>query len=123
MRRQLRRKPRESRDELTSTRDANHMLIRLLALDRALVALSMGIYSIPRRQRFMMREQNRRLHHAIREHLPRFVELAQGRFQALDGVCSNGSLVYRAFSISITSATLPSGLRNGNGLPVYFREM
>ena len=39
------------------------------------------------------------------------------------GVCSKGSLVYRAFSTSITSATLPSGLRNGNGLPVYLCEM
>ena len=35
------------------------------------------------------------------------------------GVCSIGSLVYRAFSIAITSATRPSGFRNGNGLPVY----
>jgi len=41
----------------------------------------------------------------------------------LGGVCSKGSFVYRAFSISITSATLPSGLRNGNGLPVYLREI
>jgi hypothetical protein len=39
------------------------------------------------------------------------------------GVCSNGSLVYRTLSISITSATLPSGLRNGNGLPVYLCEI
>jgi len=39
------------------------------------------------------------------------------------GVCSKGSLVYRAFSTSITNATLPSGLRNGNGLPVYLSEM
>ena len=35
------------------------------------------------------------------------------------GVCSNGSFVYRSFSNSITSTTLPSGLRNGKGLPVY----
>ncbi len=41
----------------------------------------------------------------------------------LGGVCSKGSLVYRAFSISITNATLPSGLRNGNGLPVYLSEI
>ena len=39
------------------------------------------------------------------------------------GVCSNGSLVYRSLSISITSATLPSGLRNGNGFPVYLCEI
>ncbi len=41
----------------------------------------------------------------------------------MGGICSKGSLVYRAFSISITSATLPSGLRNGNGLPVYLSEV
>jgi len=36
---------------------------------------------------------------------------------------SKGCLVYRAFSTSITNATLPSGLRNGNGLPVYLSEI
>lgn len=39
------------------------------------------------------------------------------------GVCSKGSLAYRALSISITSATRASGPRNGNGLPVYLCEM
>ena len=39
------------------------------------------------------------------------------------GVCSNGSLLYRSLSISITNATLPSGLRNGNGFPVYLCEI
>src|SRR5689334_18636263 len=39
------------------------------------------------------------------------------------GVCSKGSLAYRALSISMTSATLPSGLRNGNGFPVYLCEI
>ena len=33
------------------------------------------------------------------------------------------SFVCRAFSISTTSATLPSGVPNGNGLPVYLCEM
>jgi hypothetical protein len=41
----------------------------------------------------------------------------------LGGVCSKGSLVYRAFSNSITRATLPSGLRKGKGFPVYLSEM
>jgi hypothetical protein len=31
--------------------------------------------------------------------------------------------VYRALSTSITSASLPLGLRNGNGLPVYLIEI
>src|SRR4029077_13909658 len=39
------------------------------------------------------------------------------------GVCSNGSFVYRTFSTSIIKATRPSGLRNGNGLPVYLCEI
>src|SRR6266566_7134063 len=39
------------------------------------------------------------------------------------GVWSNGSLVYRAFSTSMTSATRPSGLRKGKGFPTYLREI
>ena len=39
------------------------------------------------------------------------------------GVCSNGNFVYRTFSASITSAIRPSGLRNGNGFPVYLCEI
>jgi hypothetical protein len=50
-------------------------------------------------------------------------ELDRRKPSYLGGVRSNGSLVYRAFSTSITSATLPSGLRSGNGLPVYLCEM
>jgi hypothetical protein len=41
----------------------------------------------------------------------------------LGGICSKGSLVYRAFSISMTSATLPSGLRKRKGFPVYLSEI
>jgi hypothetical protein len=65
------RKLRELRNQATSESDPNRMLDILLALDRMVVELSMRVYKVPRRHRFIMREQNRRLHDAVREHLPR----------------------------------------------------
>jgi len=46
------------------------VLDMLLALDRAVLELSMHIYDLPARDRFAMREQNQRLHDAVKEHLP-----------------------------------------------------
>jgi hypothetical protein len=46
----------------------------LLALDRSMVEFSMGLYNVPRRDRALMREQNRRLHRALRNRLPRLAE-------------------------------------------------
>jgi hypothetical protein len=46
----------------------------LLAFDRTVVELSMHAYNLPRRQRFAMRKQNRRLHDAVRERLPQLLE-------------------------------------------------
>jgi hypothetical protein len=50
------------------------MLDILLTFDRSLVEVSMRIYQVPRRDRIAMRKQNRRLHHALRENLPRLLE-------------------------------------------------
>ncbi|SPE44203.1 hypothetical protein SBA7_300046 [Candidatus Sulfotelmatobacter sp. SbA7] len=61
-------------NQLTSESDRNQVLDILLALDRMVVELSMRVYNIPRRDRFIMRKQNRRLHAAVREHLPRLAE-------------------------------------------------
>jgi hypothetical protein len=52
------------------------MLEILLAFDRSVIELSMGLYNLPRRDRALMRKQNRRLHHVLRKRLPRFLEPA-----------------------------------------------
>jgi hypothetical protein len=46
----------------------------LLAFDRSVVELSMGLYNVPRRERTLMRQHNRRLHRAIRKKLPRMLD-------------------------------------------------
>ena len=69
-----RAKRRESIDPVTHRGDPNQTLDILLALDRSMVEFSMGLYNVPRRDRALMREQNRRLHRALRNRLPRLVE-------------------------------------------------
>jgi hypothetical protein len=49
----------------------------LLALDRMVVEVSMQLYNLNRRERSRMRRQNRRLHAAVREHLPRLPQRAK----------------------------------------------
>lgn len=60
--------------------DLNEVLDILLALDRMVVEHSMHTYNIPQRERFIMREQNRRLHVAAREYLHRLVEPSGRQF-------------------------------------------
>ncbi len=67
-------------NQVASDSDLNRLLDILLALDRMVVELCMGVYNIPRRDRFTMREQNRRLHDAVREHLPRLAEPSGSTF-------------------------------------------
>jgi hypothetical protein len=50
---------------------SNQTLDTLLALDRMVMDFSMRTYNIPRRDRLILREQNRRLHDAVRMHLQR----------------------------------------------------
>jgi hypothetical protein len=69
-----RAKRRESRNLMTHRGDTKRMLDILLAFDRSMVEISMGLYNVPRRDRALMREQNRRLHRALRNHVPRLVE-------------------------------------------------
>ena len=68
------RKWRKLRNQLMSERDVSKLLDTILALDRIVVELSMRIYNVPRRDRFVMRKQNRRLHNAVRQRLPRLLE-------------------------------------------------
>ena len=66
-----RRKPH---NQIMRREDLNTMLDILLAFDRSVVEFSMRLYNIPRRDRVAMREQNRCLHHALRERLPRLLK-------------------------------------------------
>ena len=68
------RKWRKLHNQLLSQRHPNEMLDVLLALDRMLVEVSMRIYKVPRHDRFTMRKQNRRLHAAVRQQLPRLMQ-------------------------------------------------
>jgi len=74
------RKWRELGNQVISRSDLNKVLDILLALDRIVVEHSMRTYNIPRRDRFIMREQNRRLHNAVREYLHRLVEPSRSPF-------------------------------------------
>lgn len=67
------------RSQVLSQRDPNEMLDVLLALDRMLVEVSMRLYKVPRRDRFAMRKHNRRLHDAVRQHLPRLLTPSRSR--------------------------------------------
>jgi len=48
-----------------------------LALDRVIVELSLHRYGVSRRDQDIMREQNRRLHDAFRDDLPRILSLSR----------------------------------------------
>lgn len=57
---------RKSRNRVPNERDSRNMLESLLALDAALVELSMHLYKVPDRERPVLRLQTRRLHRAVR---------------------------------------------------------
>jgi len=60
----------ELNDPVIAESNRTQMLDVLLALDRMVIEVSMRVYNLPRRDRSVMREQNRRLHDAVREHVP-----------------------------------------------------
>jgi len=80
MTQQDKREWRKLRNQILNQRDPNEMLDVLLALDRMLVEVSMRLYNVPRRDRFTMRKQNRRLHAAFRQHLPRLLKPSRSQF-------------------------------------------
>jgi hypothetical protein len=55
------RVPRES--------DPKRALELFFALDQRVVELFTSVYKLPRTERFKLREQNRRLHEAVRDHV------------------------------------------------------
>jgi hypothetical protein len=99
MTRQNTSKWRKPHDQIMRRDDLNKMLDILFAFDRSMVELSMRVYNIPRRDRVAMREQNRRLHHALRDRLPRLLERLK--------VCSS-------LPISIPSKSQPLFLARGD---------
>ena len=58
----------------------------LSACDRGVVEFSMGLYNVPRRDRVMMRRQNRRLHRALKSYLPQLLQPQQSFFE-LSNTC------------------------------------
>ena len=70
---------RKLRSQVLRQRDPNEMLDVLLALDSMLVEVSMRLYEVPQCDRFTMRKHNRRLHDAVRQHLPRLLTPSRSR--------------------------------------------
>jgi len=52
--------------QVTSHSNSTELLDVLIVLDRKILELSMAAYDIPRRDRLLLRAQNRRLHDAAR---------------------------------------------------------
>lgn len=69
-----RRTPHESKHP-----HLHEMLDTLLALDKMVIEVSMNLYDIGHRDRSRMRSQNRRLHAAVRKHLPKFFQRSRLR--------------------------------------------
>jgi hypothetical protein len=80
MTKQSRSRRRKPYNHIMRRDDLNTMLDILLAFDRSVVEFSMHLYNVPRRDRVALREQNRRVHHALRERLPRLLGPSQSLF-------------------------------------------
>lgn len=61
------RSSRKRRSPAVGDRERDEMLDMLLAYDRGVVEFSMGLYNVGGRDRDAIREQNRRLHDAVRK--------------------------------------------------------
>jgi hypothetical protein len=80
MTKQNRSRRRKPYNHIMRRDDLNTMLDILLAFDRSVVEFSMHLYNVPRRDRVALREQNRRVHLALRERLPRLMGPSQSLF-------------------------------------------
>jgi hypothetical protein len=67
------RKWRKLQSQIRTQRDPKQILDVLLTLDRMLVEVSMRPYNLPQHERFSVPAQNRRLHAAVKQHLPRLL--------------------------------------------------
>ncbi len=76
-------KGRKSRGRVLHKIDLDRVLEILSAFDRGVVELSMDLYNVPRGERIRMRQQNRRLHRALRLGLPGLLKPPQPWFDLL----------------------------------------
>jgi len=60
---------RKWRTEAIGEGDLTEMLDLIFAFDRSVVEFSIVLYNVPRRDEVAIRQQNRRLHDALRERL------------------------------------------------------
>jgi hypothetical protein len=63
-----------SRKSTARRDDPQQMLDLVMAMDRMLMEVSMQLYNVDRGERSQLRRQNRRLHAAVRAHLPRLLK-------------------------------------------------
>jgi len=67
------RKWRKLQNQIRTQRDRKPIFDDLLTLDRMLVEVSMRPYNLAQQERFSVPVQNRRLHAAVKQHLPRLL--------------------------------------------------
>jgi len=79
-------KGRKSHRQVLHKIDLDRMLEILSAFDRGVVELSMGLYNMPPRERIRMRQQNRRLHRALRRGMPGLLKAPQPLFELSDSL-------------------------------------
>jgi hypothetical protein len=84
MKKPHRPKGRQLRKEGPHKIELNRLLEVLSAFDRGVVEFSMGLYNVPRRERVAVRQQNRRLHRALKAYAPRLLQLPQPWFELPD---------------------------------------
>ena len=77
-------KGQKSHRQVLHKLDVDQLLDILSAFDRGVVELSMGLYNVSRHDRMLMRQQNRRLHRALRKCLPRLLKPPQPLFELSD---------------------------------------
>jgi len=70
-------KGRKARNPVLHRVELGNLMEILSACDRGVVEFSMGLYNVPRRDRVIMRKQNRRLHRALKKCLPRLLRTPQ----------------------------------------------
>lgn len=74
-------KRRKSQGPILPRVELEKLLEILSASDRGVVEFSMQLYNVPRRERVVMRRQNRRLHRALKACLPRLLQPPQPLFE------------------------------------------
>ena len=74
-------KRRKAGERVLHRVELQKMLDILSACDRGVMEFSMGLYNVSRRDRAIMRQQNRRLHRVLRKCLPQLLQPSASLFQ------------------------------------------